>query len=123
MLDLSKPVQTRDGRAARIICTDKKNLVYPIVALITTSAEIETLKTYTPAGQLFAISTGKGLSRHDLINVPVVKTGWLNMYPRKHTSPTLWRTKELADEAACTNRIACIKVEYTEGEGLTDGDE
>lgn len=32
--DPTKPVQTRDGRKVRIICVDKVNTEYPIVALI-----------------------------------------------------------------------------------------
>lgn len=33
--DPTKPVQTRDGRPARIICTDRNHIDGPIVALIT----------------------------------------------------------------------------------------
>ena len=32
MLDINKPVQTRDGQPARILCTDKKGNL-PILAL------------------------------------------------------------------------------------------
>lgn len=51
----TRPIITRDGRAARIICTDRKGVgvdsPYPIVALIECHDEIdktEAVMTFTP---------------------------------------------------------------------------
>jgi hypothetical protein len=51
-LDLTKPVQTRDGRKVRILCTDTKGAgMFPVYALITEENGKETSATYTLAGQ------------------------------------------------------------------------
>lgn len=48
--------------------------------------------------------------------IPVKHTAWVNVYRYPH------RTKEDADYAASicnTDRIACLKVEFEEGEGMS----
>lgn len=45
-----KPICTRDGRKARIVCFDKNNLL-PIVALVTGGDGLETVFQYHPNGQ------------------------------------------------------------------------
>ena len=48
---------------------------------------------------------------------PVRHKRWVNIYRNQFTYyPHL--TKEAADKGASTNRIACIPIEYEEGEGL-----
>lgn len=51
----------------------------------------------------------------DLIDVPVEKTVWLNMYPGGATS-VHHHTRDEADRIAMPPRIACVKVTYTEGQ-------
>lgn len=48
--DPTKPVQTRDGRKARILCTDVAGQ-FPIVAVITTDADKETVETFRSNGR------------------------------------------------------------------------
>lgn len=43
--------------------------------------------------------------------------GWVNVYPER-VGAHLYSTKEHADRCADPRRIACIPIEYTEGEGL-----
>lgn len=74
--DPNKPVQTRDGRKVRIICTDKRGL-YPIVALIS-DGDGESCGTHTGDGK-FSINR-EGDDPRDLINVPECKTLWANVY-------------------------------------------
>jgi hypothetical protein len=65
--DPTKPVQTRDGRKARIICTDRKwNDKYPLVALVTSAAGEEYVVAYRTNGKY--IFTDK--DEDDLINIP-----------------------------------------------------
>jgi hypothetical protein len=64
--DPNKPVQTRDGRKARIIATDAAG-DYPIVVLVTEDG-IE------QAAQHRADGTWHASGRHDLINVPERRT-------------------------------------------------
>ena len=44
---------------------------------------------------------------------------WLNIYRDGHNTP--YATKYKCDRQANTDRIACIRIEYTEGEGLDQG--
>jgi hypothetical protein len=107
MLDLSKPVQTRDGRSVRIYATDGEGR-FSIHGRIGGA-----ICMWTRDGLM---GTGVCMSG-DLVNVPARHTGWLNMYgPHSYHD-----TKKDADEAAaCSNsRIACIKTEFAEGEGLS----
>jgi hypothetical protein len=65
MLDINKPVQTKDGRQVRIICTDYKD-TSPIVALISYGEYAETIAIYTLAGKYFEDGTD---SHNDLVNI------------------------------------------------------
>ncbi len=76
--DPGKPVQTRDGRKARIICDNRKN-TFPIVALIDDGNE-ENMCNYKPDGIYRYSSMVCSLSepflfdpRKDLINIPEPK--------------------------------------------------
>jgi hypothetical protein len=64
-LDLTKSVQTRDGKKAIILSTDRISTKYPIVALI---EEEEKLYCYTAQGKFYSNSD----AQHDLdlVNVP-----------------------------------------------------
>ena len=48
---------------------------------------------------------------------PKKHTGWINIYSH-HGSPQ-HPSKEAADRGAVAGRIACIQIEYEEGQGLT----
>ena len=115
--DPTKPCQTRDGRKVRILCTDAQCFgisrePQPIVGLIDGNP---TPQTWSKNGGF-----GCGLGNADLINIPEKRTVWVNMYKSGGTSPQ-HPSKESADTNASLfdgGRIACIKVEFTEGEGL-----
>ena len=70
------PVVTRDGRPVRIICFDKKDNGYPIVALITGVGETEAVFTFN--------LDGRNQRGHevpiDLFMAPVKKKAWVNIY-------------------------------------------
>ena len=70
-----KPVCTRDGRKARIICFDRNDL-YPIVALIECEDGKEIIGAYSKEGQT-EIYEIKGT---DLMMLPEKKEGWVNVY-------------------------------------------
>jgi hypothetical protein len=72
--DPTKPVRTRDGRPARIMCTDAKSL-YPIKALVETYPGSETVYSYNAHGRSVA-STG---SPHDLVNTPERVVRYVNI--------------------------------------------
>ena len=110
-----RKVITRDGRNARIICTDAKNN-YPIVALI----ETPNGKERQPCGykEDGTYITGERLSC-DLFFAPEKHEGWLNIY-RNESGFYLrgnYKSKEEADEVAKANYktfCATVKIEWEE---------
>ena len=76
-----KPVCTRDGRKARIICFDRKfyhddGYNYPIVAMVNGSNDNELVHAYTQDGLLVGNMKGD----LDLMMLPEKKEGWVNVY-------------------------------------------
>lgn len=67
MLDLTKPVQTRAGRPARILATDRQAGIYTVVALRKDRDDYEICSVYTPEGRF---SLGQEDHPYDLVNVP-----------------------------------------------------
>lgn len=112
--DPTKPVQTRDGRKARILCVDHLGYT-PIIALISASEDFEILYSFHGDGKCV------GTSSLDLINIPETfkQDLWMNVYPRPLEN-TVSVDKETADRYAGRNRIACVKVtvEGVVGDGL-----
>jgi len=68
--DPTKPVQTRDGRPARVICADARG-GWPIIALIGVSEGCEETSRHLEDG---AYNRAAPQSRRDLINVPEKRT-------------------------------------------------
>ena len=102
---LGKPVCTRDGRKARIICFDRNDL-YPIVALIECEDGKEMIGAYSKEGQT-EIYEIKGT---DLMMLPEKKEGWVNVY--KHN---LYDTESEAKRAHVKEGyIDTIKIEWEE---------
>ena len=48
---------------------------------------------------------------------PVKQKRWINIYPESN-SKSVYSTKDKADKLAVNLRIACIEVEFVEGQGL-----
>ena len=108
-----KPVCTRDGRKARIICFDSKNDPQrPIVALVEHN-DNELLYEYTIEGKdRFSHISTTGTS--DLMMLPEKKEGYVNIY-RSQIYDTLERAKE-AYKRTCNNDnyLQTIKIEWEE---------
>ena len=105
-----KPVCTRDGRKARIICFDVKGSMYPIIALIEES-EGEKLCSYMPNGRSYK---NEKECIDNLMMLPEKKEGWANIY-RSQIYDTLERATE-AYKRTCNddNYLQTIKIEYEE---------
>ena len=97
--------QTRDGRPARIICTDQKDEHYPVVALVGDDGEAP--QVYTSGGKYYHCD--QGISDRDLVNIPVMREGWVNVYPN-----SCHPTREQADASSCLNRVTCVRIEWEE---------
>lgn len=115
----NRPVQTRNGRPARIICYDRKgaNDNYPIIALVKNHNNEEHPYNYTKDGTLSIHPYEDDL---DLFMVPTKKEGWINLYKNSNSYYPIYRgvypTKEAAhieiDEAK--EYIATTKIEWEE---------
>lgn len=73
-----KPVCTRDGRKARIICWDRYASCYHIVALIECKGfpnKEEEVKVYTDNGKYISGEE----NAYDLMMLPEKKEGWVNI--------------------------------------------
>ena len=108
-----KPVCTKDGRKARIICFDRNDL-YPIVALIECEDGKEILGAYSNEGQT-EIYEIKGT---DLMMLSEKHEGWANLYRgfngihAKNVFDTKQEAMEnISDGETC---IATIKIEWYE---------
>jgi len=116
-LDLTKPLQTRDGRPAKFLHKLDTPNQYPVTCVVNFGIKMmEFTGHFTELGEHNAGS----VSKYDLINVPVkhVREYWVNLYRGRlgaiHTS------KPDSDSSASHDRIACkkITIEFEEGEGL-----
>ena len=100
MIDLKKPVQTRDGKAARIICTDRTNSEYPVVALVYLPDDFgEQLETYTLKGRYSQANVD---NPYDLVNVPEEKVTYLTYLPEN-----LELRGCFSSESVATPRFGC----------------
>ena len=105
-----KPVCTRDGRKARIICFDLKNDEYPIVAAVGNDSS-ETLFSYTTNGEI-----ADGIeSDKDLMMLPEKKEGWVNVYKGGLLDTKSYPTKKEAfDKASPKDYVDTIKINWSE---------
>lgn len=125
-VDWDKPIQTRSGKKARFIGM-RNHPTYPRVVAVTHYTDrhctnaYEHIDTYTEDGIAY-----KEQMQHpnDIINVPERHVLWLNCYSgaEGEVAHCYWHeSREGADHWASSNRnrrIACIKIEFEEGEGL-----
>lgn len=112
-----KKVITRDGKSARIVCTDRRGLnVKPIAALITMPNGDEVIETYWENG---VATRGCKDNPYDLFFATEKKTKWLNLYIDNDKNPIAGCFFETKEEAIKRKSIGytCIdtvKVEVEE---------
>ncbi len=116
--DPTKPVRTRDGKPARILCTDARGDL-PIVALVGAPGESEYVQRFTKDGCAYRNVP----LPHDLINVPEKRTLdiWVNIYSDEDDIATCFPSVALARKWAHRDRVSCVHIvhEYVVGEGMT----
>ena len=109
----SKKVVTRDGRKARIICTDAKT-PYPIIALVeSTDGTTEQLLSFIKNGKYFDNRS----NAEDLFFAPEKHEGWVNIY-KNERDYYFWKfiypKKTDAEAVADSTCIATVKIEWEE---------
>ena len=114
----SRRLVTRDGRNARIICTDRRDLNFPIIALIENiSGGGEKACSYTKDGRHYTDCS----DIFDLFFAPETHEGWVNLY--KWTNKdcayyigSIYNSKAEAENKRDTsdNYVTTIKIEWEE---------
>jgi hypothetical protein len=97
--DPTKPVRCRDGKPARIICTDRKGPHAPIVALVTFGDEKEIIRSYTAKGAYYSEGTEHP---NDLVNISRTCKVWGIVFEfgeHKLLHASAYHTEEHRDEA------------------------
>ena len=111
-----KPVCTRDGRKARIICFDAKG-DKPIIALIENEID-ERPCNYFTNGRFY--SNPNENNDADLMMLPEKKEGWVNLWRHEsgtvHPDGNVYRLKEKAVKIGSRdyNYVATVKIEWEE---------
>ena len=119
--DPSRKVVTRDGKSARIICTDRVAKEYKLVALVMKD-DTECMCAYNTNGCVYKNDTHS----LDLFFAPEKHEGWVNIYKAgvqrntlgclvtRYAGSSIWPTEEAAKTAADANDIVTIKIEWEE---------
>ena len=112
-----KPVCTRDGRRARIICFDRrlfyKNVSYPILALVECSDGEDDVCGYNEKGKVL-IEDGAEY-KDDLMMLPEKRSGWVNVYKGGLLDTKSYNTrKEAFDKASPEDYVDTIKINWEE---------
>jgi len=108
-IDFTKPLQTRDGHTVEIISTSARGPA----SILGYIGKSERIHRWEPSGKF----DSSNIDHHslDLMNVPPAKhVRYVNIYgdgqAHVHTS------SDTANNQAVGGRIACVKIEYTEGQ-------
>ena len=111
-----KPVCTRDGRKARIVCFDAKG-IQPIVVLVTCGNEEKAIK-YSISGRF----RFDGIpDEADLMMLPEKKEGWVNLYrdeesKRVYSGEFIFSEREKAEKHYECNdtKVATVPINWEE---------
>ena len=114
----SRKVVTRNGRNIRIVCTDKRDLNFPIIALIETiPGGEEVTHSYTKDGKYYTACS----DILDLFFVPEKHEGWVNIYKSNYGGYELsqvYQRKEDAETEKYINDsdvyVTTTKIEWEE---------
>lgn len=117
-----KPICTRDGREARIVCFDRNYLYeeqnYPLVVLIK-GPYGETIYSYTKDGLYYSNT----IHDNDLMMLSEKKEGYVNLYHNSNDryagylgNNVIYKDEEFARKMGkdCPNYVKTIKVEWYE---------
>ena len=111
----SRKIITRDGKSARIICTNRLDENYPVLALIN-NEDYEMCYSYTIFGELYT-NQNRGCEL-DLFFAPQKKEKWVNVYEdsngKNWLGENLYNTEKAAKADPSKSRVATVKIEWEE---------
>ena len=111
----NRKVVTRDGRSARIICTNRLDENYPVVALVH-GGDCERSYNYTTFGKVYYHQNRD--CELDLFFAPEKKEKWVNVYEdsngRNWLGENLYDTEKAAKADPSKSRVATVKIEWEE---------
>lgn len=113
-----RKIITRDGRSVRIICVNKLDDRYPVVALVRIGDDYEEIGEFAKNGSFCADK----YTDYDLFFAQEKKEGWINIYhhqegnPEANASRTIYDTKEeaLSMRFGFNECVDTIKIEWEE---------
>ena len=112
----SQKIMTRDGRKARILCTDMKNK-QPVLALVT-EGDREDIHFYSQNGVWCNEFPNHKL---DLVFAPIKREGWINVYKGvienhlPYVGQKVYKSKEEAIKNKCSDYyFTTLKIEWEE---------
>lgn len=109
----NRKVVTRDSRNVRIVCTDRMDDDYPVVALVRGEVS-EELLSYTEDGALWKNQDDDS----DLFFAPEKKEGWINLYNSYEgtVGRRVYRSEKEAKSEIDQDKlyISTVKVEWEE---------
>lgn len=108
-----RKIVTYDGRDVRIICVNRMDNDYPVVALVH-KGNRESIESFTKNGKYI----NNKIYNHDLFFAPEKKEGWINVYRGNGGYNTfvcnrIFATKEEAQREK-RDIIATLKIEWEE---------
>lgn len=112
----NRKIITRDGKSARIICTDRVDKTHTILALLfeDEDRDREEVYQYTSKGEYYPNAS----SPHDLFFAPIKKEGWINLFKINSTLTIgeIYNTEEEAKAAVVGSLvyISTVKIEWEE---------
>ena len=111
MIDINKKYQTRAGRPVELLTTSARG-AWPVVGHIGGEEQASLWSLNGAYGYSYS-----GVHVRDLVEVKPKRTLWLNVYPDDEVYAHGSR-EDAEGGNADDSRIACLKIEFEEGEGL-----
>ena len=111
----TRKVITRDGRKARIICTDAKG-GYPVIGLVEIYKGTESALEFSKCGAFYSTE----INMNDLFFAPEKHEGWINIFKNVYDNyigqSRIFESKEAAEKYGkdCKSYIATVKIEWEE---------
>lgn len=111
-----RKVITRHGKSVRIICVDRLDDRYPVVAFIRLADDYEDIWAFTKYGEF----SERGENNYDLFFEPTKKEGWVNIHDDgchcPYSGQIIYDSKEDAENNGKTKEgyISTAKIEWEE---------